>query len=73
MRRWPAEWRATLAVGEVVHVSRDLRTDLDDPPNRETFSAVVTFVGVGGVVVRRGADGSGERDVVAYDDLRDAA
>lgn len=73
MRRWPEEWRASLAAGDVVHVSRDMRADFDDPPNRDVFDAVVTFVGRSGVVVHRGADGSGERDVVAYDDLRDAA
>lgn len=73
MRRWPEEWRASLVVGDVVHVSRDMRTDPDDSPNRDVFDAVVTFVGVSGVVVRRGARGRGRQDVVAYNDLRDAA
>ena len=68
--QWPAEWRAVLCVGAVVRVSRDMRTDLSDPPDLDVFDALVTFVGVSGVVVRRGADGGGERDVVAYDDMR---
>lgn len=68
--RWPEEWRAALSVGDVVHVSRDERADFDDPPDLDVFDAVVTFVGISGVVVRRGAKGRGRRDVVAYADLR---
>lgn len=59
-----------VSVGDVVHVSRDERTSFDDPPDLDVFDAVVTFVGKGGVVVRRGAKGRGRRDVVAYADLR---
>jgi len=63
------KWRESLSVGDVVHVSRDERTSFDDPPKLDVFDAVVTFVGLGGVVVRRGAKGRGRRDVVAYADL----
>ena len=74
-RQWPEQWRDTLAVGDVVVVSRDTRTDLDDPPAIEAFDATVTFIGRSGVVVTR-RDGGGDydgRDVVAYEDLRDHA
>lgn len=67
----PEQWRSTLAVGDRVAVSRDIRTDFDDPPSVETFDAVVTYIGRSGVVVTRrdfGGDYDG-RDVVAYEDL----
>ena len=72
-RQWPEQWRTTLAAGDRVAVSRDTRADFDDRPAVETFDAVVTFVGRSGVVVHRGADGNGDRDVVAYEDLREPA
>lgn len=68
-RQWPEQWRSTLAVGDVVAVSRDTRTDLDAPIAIEAFGATVTFIGRSGVVVTRHDDG--ERDVVAYEDLRE--